>query len=235
MMAPFSQFTVEFENQRTAFAIRDVPQDADPTAVLDALQLPPFTGIITTLVGAGSMPSEIVEATRQLFTRGLAPVAEEHSLLVIDGGTRAGGILAMGDARQAIGGTFPLVGVCPFGAVVIPDHLDPFHSHFVFVDGDKFGDESTLLPGLLRGSDKPSVGILVDMNVNSTILPRELPLHAQWADVLIAIRHSGGAADAILDAGSDTFKLLPANTIVKAVDLDQPEALSELLRQVLIQ
>jgi hypothetical protein len=234
-MPSFSSFTVEFENGNTALALRDVPPDANPTAVLDALQLPPFTGVITTLVGAGSMPPEIVDATRQLFTLGLAPVAEEHRLLVIDGGTRAGGMLAMGDARQAIAGTFPLVGVCPFGAVVIPHHLDPFHSHFVFVDGDTFGDESILLPGLLRGSDKPSVGILVDMNVNSTILPRELPLHAQWADILIAIRHSGGASDAILDPDSDTFKLLPANTIVAAVDLDQPEALSDRLRQVLIQ
>lgn len=233
-MPPFSQFTVEFKNQRTAFAIRDVPPDADPSAVLDALQLPPFAGVITTLVGASSMPPEIVDAARKLFTLGLAPVAEELSLLVIDGGTTAGGMLAMGDARRAIAGTFPLIGVCPFGAVVIPDHLESFHSHFVFVDGDRFGDESILLPGLLRGSDKPGVSILVDMNVTSRILPRELPLHAQWADTLIAIRHSGGAADAVLDPDSDTFKLLPANTTVEAVDLDQPEALSDLLRQVFI-
>ena len=233
-MSTFCQFTIEFENKNTAFCIGDVPQDIDPIAVLAALQLPPFTGVITTLVGAGSMPPEIIDATRHLFTLGLAPVAEEHHLLVVDGGTRAGGMLAMGDARHAISGTFPLVGVCPFGAVIIPDHLDPYHSHFVFVDGDKFGDESNLLPALLRGSDKPSVGILVNMNVGSTILPRELPLHAEWADVLIAVRYSGGATDAILDPHSDTHALLPDDTNLQAVDLDQPEALSALLEKVLV-
>jgi hypothetical protein len=234
-MSFFSHFAVEFANKNTAFAIRDVPPNADPSAVLEALQLPEFTGVITTLVGAGSMPPEIIDATRRLFTLGLAPVAEEHHLLVVDGGTRAGGMLAMGDARQAIAGTFPLVGVCPLDAVVIPDDLDPFHSHFVFVDGAAFGDESILLPGLLRGSDKPGVAILVHARVNSPLLSLELPLHAKWADVLIAVRHSGGAADAILDPGSETYRLLPAGTIVKAVDLDQPQVLSALLRHVLIQ
>ena len=233
-MSPFSHFTIEFDNKKTAFAIRDVPPDANPAAVLEALQLPPFTGVITTLVGASSMLPEIVDATRQLFTLGLAPVAEELRLLVVDGGSTVGGMLAMGDARQAIGGTFPLVGVCPFGAVVIPDHLDSSHSHFVLVDGDRFGDESVLLPGLLRGSDTPGVSILVDMHVTSRILPHELPLHAQWADILIAVRHSGGAADAVLDPNSDVYKLLPANTTIMAVDLDQPEALAALLRQVFV-
>jgi hypothetical protein len=231
-MSAFSHFTVAFENGNKAFAIRDVPLDADPATVLEALQLPPFTGVITLLGSASSMPPNIFDAAQHLFTQGLAPVAEAHRLLVVTGGTSAGCMGAMGAARQAVGGTFPLIGVNPFGAVVIPDHLDPFHSHFVFVDGDTFGDESVLLPGLLRGTNKPGVALLINIRANSPILIKELPLHARWSDVLITVRHSGGAADAVLDSSSDTYALLPAGTVVEAVDLDQPEALSSLLKQI---
>jgi hypothetical protein len=62
----------------------------------------------------------------------------------------------------------------------------------------------------------------------------EFPLDAQWADVMIPIRHSGGVADALLDPDSDLQKLLPSNTVVTGVDLNKPEALAALLEQVLI-
>lgn len=239
-MSQFTHFTIDFANQNKAYALRDVPPDADPQAVLDALQLPACNGIITLMVGAGSMPDDIREATRLLFTQGLAPVAEDLKLIVVDGGTHAGGIMAMGDARHAINGTFPLIGVCPLGAVTVPDvppaswPLDPFHSHFVLVAGDAFGDECDLLPGLLRGRALPGAALLVNARTNSPLLPRELPLHARWADILIAVRHSGGAADALLDPDSDTHALLPANTRLEAVDLDAPDDLAGLLRHMFV-
>jgi hypothetical protein len=181
------------------------------------------------------MSSEMIDATRQLFTLGLAPVAEEHRLLMVDGGTRVGGMLAMGDARHAIGGTFPLIGVCPMGVVRIPDDLDPSHSHFVLVNGNRFGDEANILPGFLNATTKPGAVIIVNSRVDSAYMSTEFPLHAKWADVIIAIRHSVGVADALLDPDSGVYKQSPTNAIVKGVDLDKPEALAALLRKVLIQ
>src|SRR5262245_20182598 len=159
-MSSFSRFTIEFENKNRTFALRNVPTNASPMEVLAALQLPEFTGVITLVVAAGSMPPEIINATRELFTKGLAPVAEKLCLLVVDGATRVGGVLAMGDARHAIGGTFPLVGVVPVGVVKVPDDLDPFHSHFVLVNGNNFGDESNILPGFLNATTKPGAVII---------------------------------------------------------------------------
>lgn len=46
-MSRFTKFRLEFENNNTAFALRDVPPDADPTKVLEALQLPQFKAVIT--------------------------------------------------------------------------------------------------------------------------------------------------------------------------------------------
>lgn len=233
-MSKFSAFTIEFKNGNQAFALRDVPADANPTEVYEALQLPAVTGVITMILAAGSMPVDITDATRNLFTKGLAPVAEKLCLLVVDGATRVGGVLAMGDARSAAGGTFPLVGVVPIGVVKIPHDLDPFHSHFVLVNGHHFGDESKVLPGFLNATTKSGVVIIVNCRFESAYMSSEFPNHARWADMIIPIRYSGGVADALLDPESDTHKLIPAGANVQGVDLDKPEALAALLEAIFV-
>ncbi len=56
----------------------------------------------------------------------------------------------MGNAREEIGGTFPLIGVAASGTVVLPGaeargkdawQLEPHHSHFILVPGVDWGDE----------------------------------------------------------------------------------------------
>jgi TRPM family ion channel len=231
-MSLFSSFTIEFENKNKAFALRDVPQDASPEELLVALELPDFRGVITLVLAAGSMPPDILDATRELFTKGLAPVAEKLCLLVVDGASRVGGMMAMGDARQSIAGTFPLVGVIPIGVVKLPQDLDPFHSHFVLVNGNNYGDEAAVLPGFLKATTKPGVVIIVNCRVESPYMSSEFPRHAQWADMIIPIRNSGGVADALLDTEGALYKSLPAKAVVKGIDLREPEALAALLEEI---
>jgi hypothetical protein len=231
-MASFTSATIVFENKYQAFVLQDVPPDAKPIELLAALNLPDFRGVITLVLAMGSMPPDIIDASRELFTKGLAPVAEKLRLIVVDGATRFGGVLAMGDARNAIGGTFPLIGVVPQGLVKIPDDLDPFHSHFVLVKGDNWGDESQILPGFLNATDKPGAVIVINCRLTSAYMEGEFPHHVRWADVIIPIGNSGGVADVLLDSESDLVKSLPADAVIRGVDLHKPEALVALLEEL---
>ena len=50
----------------------------------------------------------------------LVPLAAEHHLTVVDGGTDAGIMKMMGEARSAARHSFPLIGVAPSGLVSLP-------------------------------------------------------------------------------------------------------------------
>ncbi len=71
------------------------------------------------------------------------------------GGTDAGIMRFMGQARTEIGGTFPWIGVAAIDTVILPDLPPPpssdaepwesHHTHFVLVPGSNWGDESPWL------------------------------------------------------------------------------------------
>jgi hypothetical protein len=230
-MANFTKFTIQMDESHQVIALKDVPSDAELSDVLDALELPEFGGVITLVVAAGRMPAEILDASRELFTKSLAPAAEKYRLLVVDGATRYGGMMAIGDAREAIGGTFPLVGLIPIGVLRIPEDLDPYHSHAILVDGNNFGDESKLLPQFLKAGKKARVVIVLNCRVESPYMVGEFPLHAELADVIIPIAGSEGVADALLDKEGALYKSLSESVQrkIKGAALDKPEELTALL------
>jgi hypothetical protein len=97
-----------------------------------------------------------MRTTRSSIEDGLSRFAEEHNVVIVDGGTTAGVMGLLGFARQRRKYHFPLVGVAPEARVEYPGHtppsvqaeLDPNHSHFALVDGEDFGVESDLLAAL---------------------------------------------------------------------------------------
>lgn len=94
----------------------------------------------------------------------VASVLDRMGAAVVDGGTAFGVMAAMGQARRAARAGFPLIGVAATGTVdpaSLPAQarcapildarapagahgvaLDPNHSHFVLVPGERWGDES---------------------------------------------------------------------------------------------
>jgi hypothetical protein len=104
------------------------------------------------LVGGASGIGEADKARLQkLFLEEIAPLAQELGVAVVDGGTDAGIMGFMGQARTAMGGTFPLIGVAALGTVILPNvpppssdaaPLEPNHTHFILVPGSNWGDES---------------------------------------------------------------------------------------------
>jgi hypothetical protein len=214
-------FTVQFENGHTAQAVR-VRHDADSQAVLRTLGFAGHSPVIFISGGAGAMSDEDKRLTRNII-QGLVAFADEHNIVVIDGGTESGIMKMIGDTRHELGLTFPLIGVSPLGRVAWPGYdnpqqqafLEDNHSHFVIVDGEEWGAESTMIVRLtyaLAGPDKPSVGVLIN---GGKIAMQEVYLatstHRKMP--IIVLEGSGRAADEISTAfrtGKSTQRVLKA-------------------------
>lgn len=123
--------------------------------------------------GAGGLDDAALDRLRPLFTDVVVPLAERTRACVLDGGTDAGVMALLGQARTASGAAFPLIGVVAEGTVgatpgpsTVPDGsgLEPNHTHFVLVPGSAWGDETPWLARVagVLARDRPSVTILVD-------------------------------------------------------------------------
>lgn len=127
---------------------------------------------------------------------------------MVDGGTDAGVMRLMGEARVGADSGFPLVGVAAAGTVALPAEplprpdaarLEPRHSHFVLVPGSEWGDESPWLArvaGALAGGS-PSLTVLV--NGGETAL-EDASLSVASGRPVISVSGSGRAADALAGA-----------------------------------
>jgi len=236
-MADFPRLTIPFEGA-PAQAVR-VPIGADPGAALAALDLPPYRATVVIHGGAGAMDPALIDAVTRFFALSLAPFAEWHRVLIADGGTRAGTMAAMGAARRAVKGTFPLVGVAPLGAVSYPGSglpetgrapLDEGHSHFVLLEADAFGAESALLVGLLRAAGVPGAALIVN---GGPIVREEVAAHAALKNPVIVVAGSGRAADELIDSQGALRAEMP-NLTLEVVPLAHPPSLTAALERVLL-
>lgn len=199
--------TITFPNQRTA-AIAPITSDSDLPAILKTLELAPGQPVLVIIGGAKLLSKSDYAQIEHLFHTVLAPIAEKWRAAVVDGGTDAGVMQLMGQARHAINGTFPLVGVAPIERLILPDRpirfsnaapLEPNHTHFLLVPGVNWGDESVWLSTAATqlAAGAPSVTILI----NGGEITWEDALHNVRAGrPLITIAGSGRTAD-VLAAG----------------------------------
>ncbi|MFO8039861.1 MAG: hypothetical protein R6U67_10475 [Sodalinema sp.] len=146
-----------FKNQHTATGSQ-IDQWSDLQELPYQLGIATGQPVLVLVGGASKMEPEALDRLQQFFTEVLAPLMQRLNGVVIDGGTDCGVMQLMGQAREQIGATFPLIGVCAIGTVILPDgtppispdaaELEPHHSHFVLVPGDTWGAESPWLAKL---------------------------------------------------------------------------------------
>ena len=118
-------FQYTFPNGQTAHVL-DVPNNYSYEQSLKALGLDKPLPSLVIIGGASQMSDESRAKVSKLFTKILAPLAEAYGITVFDGGTEAGVIQMMGQARSKIRGTFNLVGVAPKSKINLPGYS--FHS-----------------------------------------------------------------------------------------------------------
>ena len=93
------QFTINFADGQFAPAMRIAPK-GDPLRIIDVFNLITPRPTIFISGGASAMSDEDIERTRILIDECISVFAEEKKITVIDGGTEAGVMDMIGDARE---------------------------------------------------------------------------------------------------------------------------------------
>ena len=119
---------------------------------VDALNLRVGRPVLVLIGGADGLDPVVGERVYALFRNHLMPLLAKLDAVVVDGGTDAGVMACAGQANAARFVTH--VGVAAIGTVEVPGlggaatgttALEPNHSHFLLVPGDRWGDESPWL------------------------------------------------------------------------------------------
>lgn len=201
-------FQVTFKHGSTATGVSLSENSDIPTA----LQQLGFTTPRPTLVivgGASGLAPEDLEKLRSLFQDVLCPFAESLHSVVIDGGTDAGVMRLMGQARKATGSQFPLVGIVVQDKAIVPGSpspsddaadLEPYHTHFFLVPGQEWGEESNWIAEVATAlsDEQPSMTLLI--NGGAIALHQDVPNSLEHARPVLVVGGSGRAADRLANA-----------------------------------
>lgn len=218
-------------------------QDSLATAVKQ-LGLPTQRPCLVLVGGASKISQRDFDRLEFLFTEVLAPLAQKLNLVVIDGGTDAGVMRLMGNARTKIRGTFPLVGVAPLELVLLPNQpcnhpeatpIEPQHTHCLLIPGSNWGDESPWIARLASVIAEDSLSVTVLINGGSVTWKDAICSVAENRPVVI-ISGSGRTADILAAAlrgepvEDERAMPLVASGLLQAVDIDsEDDVLSRVL------
>jgi hypothetical protein len=205
---------------------------------LQAIGLPLQQPVLVVIGGASHLSDAIFQEMQRLFVEVLAPIAQTLQAVVVDGGTDAGVMRLMGQARSQIEGTFPLVGVAPRSLVILPQEsvsheqqapLEPNHTHFVLGGGAAWGDESPALAKLatLLSNGAPSVAVMLN---GGSVTWQDAVQNVGQGRLLLVVDGSGRAADELSavvqgEAENTVATGLIKTKLVEVVDLNTESAL----------
>jgi hypothetical protein len=169
-------------------------------AELRGAGLPVSRPVLVLVGGAAGMEPADLEAL-ELVLRGLVVLLDELNAVVVDGGTDIGVMRAVGRARAAEGGRFPLIGVA---AEVAVDEIafEPNHTRLVLVPGGTWGDESPWLADVadVVAGPRPSLTVLVN---GGAITFEDAERSLGRNRPLVVLRGSGRTADAIAESADE--------------------------------
>lgn len=213
---------------------------------VDALNLRVGRPVLVLVGGADGLDAAVAVRVMALFRSHLLPLLAKLEAVVVDGGTDAGVMACVGRANAA--GSVPLVGVAAVGTVAVPriddatmgnTALEPNHSHFLLVPGDRWGDESSWLSltAATIAGPCPSVTLVIG---GGKITRLDISHSLSAGRSIILLTGSGGVADelAIVPAKPASNEPMAAEMELSAdvltIDLDDPpEQLVRLLMKLL--
>ncbi|MEA3275080.1 MAG: hypothetical protein U9Q81_07305 [Pseudomonadota bacterium] len=225
---------LHFSRNHAVSAVDIVTPDELPAA-LRVLGLSPPQPVLVLVGGADGLGPERAQRLRSLFRDVIAPLLDRLGAAVIDGGTDSGVMALMGQARTEVGAGFPLIGVAARGTVKLPADppepdqqrtaLEPNHTHFLLVPGDRWGDESPWISDTASAlGDRAAAASLVAGGGKVTLLDVEHSLSAGRRTLLLV--GSGRTADRLADA-LRLGKLPALGILEERAELLQPIVLAE--------
>jgi hypothetical protein len=218
-----------------------VARPDDLPAALIQLEVARPRAVLVVVGSAQRLVGADLDAAQRLFEAVVVPLCEELGVDVVDGGTEAGVMQAMGQARATAGAQFELVGVVAGGTVAGsadsgPVHFESNHTHFVIVPGSDWGDESpwiTRVASELAGTS-PVVGLLVG---GGDISLRDVGHLVDAGFPVFALDGSGSLADLLAadDPADDAdVEKLRSSALVRSVaGFADPDRLRSVLRTAL--
>lgn len=214
--------------------------------VLHALAVQCGRPVLVLVGGASGVAPEHLHAMAVLMRERVVPRLDRWGAAVVDGGTDAGVMRAIGQAHSAAGANFPLIGVAAAGTVSIPDaeeptadavELEPNHTHVVLVPGDSWGDESPWVSHVATAvaGGHPSATLVVN---GGEITYEDVAQSLTAGRPVIVVAGTGRTADAIAAAaagqGYDVRAAqLAASPSVRVVPLNDPDAVTSAMEAVL--
>ncbi|MCW3081983.1 SLATT domain-containing protein [Segetibacter sp.] len=142
---------IKFDNGNSALVVLPGSDTTTADIVTKFENIIPFKKVILILGGADELEVSESNKVAQLFGLGIARAAVEASAVIIDSGSDKGIIAMMGEGVAARGYKTSLIGVAPKGIVKdvngTPDWsvLESNHSHFILVEGEKRGSETSTM------------------------------------------------------------------------------------------
>lgn len=203
----------------------NISEDKEIAEALVHLSIPHPKPVIVLVGGAGGI-GFLDKFPMRKAVGIIAKLAEETSSVVIDGGTQAGVMTEIGKQRRQKKFSFPLVGVV-FDKLLMEEKpqsvLDPNHTHFIFIPGEDWGDESAWISKIATAiaGDKKSITVLIN---GGSISRTDVEYSLLANRTTFVMRGTGRMADEITLTG----KVVP-------VDISQkPEHILELLKPRLV-
>ena len=197
---------VEFDPRTAAVAVFPTPAER-AEEVLKELAIKPYKAVLG-IIGAGdSIDPTLLPKLTQLFSRGIARAALEAEAVLVDGATQAGVMALTGEGVASRGAHSTLIGVAPAALVTYPGNLasgtplEPNHSHFVLVEGEDWGSETSMLFGLIDAlasqAAAPALMVLVG---GGAMALKEVVQAVRLRLPVLAVAGSGGLADTLAAA-----------------------------------
>ncbi|MFE1591871.1 hypothetical protein [Nocardia sp. NPDC058705] len=204
--------------------------------------------VLVLVGGAAGLPVDADSPLACLLVEHVVPMVEQLGAVVVDGGTDAGVMRMIGDARRSADATFQLVGVVAEGTVRLPGappprspdwaHVEPGHTDIVLVPGSEWGDESPWLAAVataIAGS-AGSVTLLVN---GGAIAYVDVLNSLAVGRAAVVLAGSGRTADEIADARAtgtnDRAVAIADSPLTTVVSIADPVAVAAALRVRLVE
>lgn len=212
-------YTVSLPHGRKAIAAR-VQNLEDLSIALEKLDLHQARPTIALVGGANNLSGHTLPKLPTFLHTVVVQTAMDLDAVIVDGGTDAGIMQLIGQARYALKAKFPLIGVAPYEKVqqsseqTTSTALAPHHSHFIFVPGTQWGDESVYLARVatLLSSHYPSITLVIN---GGEITWRDVTESISARRRTLVVSGSGRTADRLTMAVQGKSNDNAANQLVK--------------------
>lgn len=251
-MSRLASATIYFANGTLALGIQ-ASCDTPVHLIVSALDLPRPRALLLVNGGTSQLQPDLYQLLGLLMQDGVARISAEERITLVTGGTNMGVFELLGQGFEKWGRTAPCIGVVVASLVRWPGRppawfpsvqaeelapLEPHHSHFVFVEGAEWGEETAVMSALCRELSRGIPSLMVIAN-GGNILRNEVLNNVRQGREVLVITGSGRFADEL--AAVVRGEAQPANPAVAEIvrdgritlfDLKQsPTELGEVVRQ----